>query len=76
MPAPPYFGHHPRPTHERRLMTHVLSMSACEVGDPVPVFVLMKSNNRLMHHRPMTSLSRGVFFRFRHRIASEEGFEA
>ena len=39
----------PRPAHKRRLMTHVLPVSTGQIGDPVAVFILMKTDDRLMH---------------------------
>ena len=48
MLLPPLFTEDPWPAHERRLMAHVLPVPAGEIGDPVAVFVLMKTGDRLM----------------------------
>jgi hypothetical protein len=50
MPVTPCHGDHPWPIYPRRLMTHVLRMSAGQVSHPVTDVVLMKSDNRLLHH--------------------------
>jgi hypothetical protein len=41
---------HPRPVGHRWLMTHVLSVSAGEVRNPIPDFILVVSDDLLVHH--------------------------
>lgn len=45
-------GQHPRATCHRRLMPHMLPMSARQVGDPVALLILMVSDDLLLHHCP------------------------
>jgi len=40
----------PWATCERRLMPHMLSMTASQIGHPITLLILMKTNNRLLHH--------------------------
>ena len=47
---PSFFRQHPRTTRHRRLMAHVLTMPAAEVGHPMPFFILVISDYRLLHH--------------------------
>jgi hypothetical protein len=49
---------YPWSTCEWRLMPHMLSMAAGQVGHPIAVFILMKTNNRLLHQR--TSLAYAI----------------
>ena len=42
-------GEHPRATDERGLMPYVLSMATGQIGDPVALFILVISNDRLLH---------------------------
>lgn len=46
---PPFKGQHPGPTHERRLMAHVLPVPAGQVGDPIALLILMKVDDGLIH---------------------------
>lgn len=41
---------HPGPVGHRWLMTHVLSVSAGEVRNPIPDFILVVSDDLLVHH--------------------------
>ena len=43
------FRHHPRPAKKWRLMPHMLAVPARKIGDPVPMFVLVKADDGLMH---------------------------
>jgi hypothetical protein len=43
------FGQHPWPVRHRRLVTHVLSMAAGQVGHPIAMLVLVIGNDRLVH---------------------------
>jgi hypothetical protein len=40
---------------ERRLVPHMLPMTACQVGHPISVFILMIPDDRLLHAVPITS---------------------
>ena len=42
-------GDGPRAIHERRLMPHMLPMTAGQIGYPVPLFVLMIPDDGLIH---------------------------
>jgi len=46
---PTIFGQDPPTTDERRLMAHVLSMTAGQVGHPITSLILMKPDNCLVH---------------------------
>jgi hypothetical protein len=39
----------PGPIRHRRLVTHVLTMAAVQIGYPIAKFVQVISNNRLLH---------------------------
>jgi hypothetical protein len=41
---------HPRPVCHRWLMTHVLSVAAGEVCNPIADFILVVSDDLLVHH--------------------------
>ena len=41
---------HPRPVGHRWLMTQMLSVSAGEVRNPIPDFILVVSDDLLVHH--------------------------
>jgi hypothetical protein len=62
MLLPPVLSENPRPAHKRRLMAHVLAMSAGQIGHPVAVFVLMKTDDGLMHHLPIRRLFSRSYF--------------
>lgn len=49
MSAAAFFGQHPGSIGERRLMADMLAMAAGQVGHPVPLLVLMKAGDRLLH---------------------------
>jgi hypothetical protein len=40
---------HPRPLLPGRIMPHVLRMPALQIGHPMPLCVLMKSDDSLLH---------------------------
>ena len=44
-----FFCQNPGPIRHRRLMAYVLTMSALEIGHPIAKFVLVISNNGLLH---------------------------
>jgi hypothetical protein len=46
---PAGFGQDPRPVRHRRLMPDVLSVAACQISNPVPILILVISNNWLVH---------------------------
>jgi hypothetical protein len=46
---PTFFFQNPGPIRHRRLVTHMLTMAALQICDPVTLFVQMKPNNGLMH---------------------------
>ena len=71
MLLPPVLSENPRPAHKRRLMAHVLAMSAGQIGHPVAVFVLMKTDDGLMHHLPTRRLFSRSYF-----IANDGGAPA
>ena len=54
---PAFLRRCPQAHAERRLMADVLPMPACQVGHPISVFVLMKTDDFLFH--PPSSV-RGV----------------
>jgi hypothetical protein len=43
---------HPGPAKEWRLMPHMLSMTTGQISHPIALFILMITDNRLLHHRP------------------------
>jgi hypothetical protein len=49
---PAFLRRRPHANAERRLMADVLPMPARQVGHPISVFVLMKTDDLLFHHRP------------------------
>ncbi len=50
MRAPTDFRCYPRAQLPGRPVPHMLRMSACQVGDPVPVLVLVEADNLLLRH--------------------------
>jgi hypothetical protein len=42
-------GKHPRSIDERWLMPYVLSMTTDQIGNPVTIFILVISDDRLLH---------------------------
>lgn len=46
---PAGFGQDPRPVRHRRLMPDVLSVAACQISNPIPILILVISNNWLVH---------------------------
>jgi len=54
----PLLSRHPWPVGHWGLMPDMLSMAASQVGHPVALFVLVESNNRLIHVRTVSSLGR------------------
>jgi hypothetical protein len=55
MLAPAFLSQDPGPIRHRRLVPHMLTMAALEVGHPIAKFVQMKSDNGLLH--PQASLA-------------------
>ena len=49
MLLPPFLCQNPGPIRHRRLMTHMLTMAALEVGHPIAIFIQMITNNWLLH---------------------------
>ena len=49
MPSPAFRREHPRAREERRLMAHMLPMTAGQVGDPVAVLIQVVPDDRLVH---------------------------
>jgi hypothetical protein len=49
MGPPAIFGEYPWTASERRLMAHVLSVTTGQVCHPIPLLILMKPNNCLVH---------------------------
>jgi len=49
MLSPAFLCQDPRSIRHRWLVTHVLTMATVKIGDPITIFVQMKSDNRLMH---------------------------
>ena len=45
------FGQDPWPVRHRRLVTHMLSMAASQIGHPIAVFVEMIPDDRLVHDK-------------------------
>ena len=43
------FRQHPRPARHRRLVTHMLSMAAGQIGNPIAIIILVIPNDRLLH---------------------------
>jgi hypothetical protein len=77
MARPSEFAQDPGPAHKGRLMAYMLSVPARELSDPVSVFVLMKADDRLMHHLINRSSSIALFLRIRRRpIDGQECLEA
>ncbi len=46
---PPLRRDHPRPVLKRRVVTNVLSMPALKFRYPMPILVLVETNNLLQH---------------------------
>ncbi len=40
---------HPRPTHQRRVVPHMLVMPTSQLGHPVVFFILQVADNGLLH---------------------------
>jgi hypothetical protein len=53
---PPRFRQHPRPAGHGRLMPHMLPMTTLKIGHPMAFFILMISNDVLLHDRPLTCI--------------------
>ena len=45
----PFLGRHPRPHRQRRPVTHVLTMAAVEIRNPVAMLVEMETRDRALH---------------------------
>jgi hypothetical protein len=45
----PSVGQHPGPIGHRRLVPDMLPMAAGQIGHPIPIFILMISDDRLVH---------------------------
>ena len=52
MPSLAFCGKDPWPAHERRLMAHMLPVPTRQISHPIAVFILMKTDDGLMHTRP------------------------
>ena len=46
---PAFLCQDPGPIRHRRLVTHMLTMAALEVGHPIAIFIQMITNNWLLH---------------------------
>jgi len=44
-----FFRKNPWPVDERRLMAHMLSVATGQIGNPIPVLILMKADNHSLH---------------------------
>jgi hypothetical protein len=49
MQAPPFLCQNPGAIRHRRLVAHMLTMAALEVGHPIAKFIQMITNNALLH---------------------------
>src|SRR5579872_2543032 len=49
--APPFLGGHPGADLPGRIVADVLGVTALEIGDPVPLLVLVKANDPALHQR-------------------------
>ena len=54
MLIPAFLSENPGPIRHRRLVAHMLTMTALKIRHPITKFIQVISNNRLMH--PQTSL--------------------
>lgn len=54
-------GHNPRAAEKRRLMSDMLAVSAGQIGDPVPFFILMIADDGLIHVLIMLAAVRLTF---------------
>ena len=52
MPSLAFCGEDPWPAHKRRLMAHMLPVPTRQISHPIAVFVLMKTDDGLIHTRP------------------------
>lgn len=48
LPAP-FFRQDPRPAHQRRLMTHMLAVTAGKIRDPIAALILVIADDGLVH---------------------------
>ncbi|HEY3457231.1 MAG TPA: hypothetical protein VGK64_21815 [Bryobacteraceae bacterium] len=48
-PAPAFFGQHPWPERPRRIVPDMTAVSALQVGHPIAVFILMKTDDDAFH---------------------------
>jgi len=66
--AAAFFSQNPRTRRERRIVSHVLSVAAFQIGAPVTLIVPMESNNLSIHSLLVrTACGSGRLF-LRHRI--------
>jgi len=49
MLSPAILCQDPGPIRHRWLVAHVLTMAALQISHPITIFILMKTNNRLLH---------------------------
>ena len=61
MLSPPILCQNPWPIRHRRLVTHMLTMAALEVGHPITILVHMISDNGLMHAHTSRVFSLSIF---------------
>lgn len=47
--APAFFGQHPWPERPRRIVPDMTAVSALQVGHPIAVFILMKTDDDAFH---------------------------
>ncbi len=66
MVGAPGQGQDPRAIDKRRLMPYVLPMTTCQISHPVAIFILVISDDRLLHFTALPSLH---FFRLAPRLA-------
>ncbi len=52
MRLPAFLCQDPWPIRHRRLVTHMLTMAALEIGHPIALFGLVKTDNGPMHFAP------------------------
>ena len=45
-----FLSQHPSPVLPRRIVAHMPSMPAFQIGDPLALFLLMETNNRTLHN--------------------------
>ena len=47
--AAAFFGQHPWPERPRRIVPHMTAVSAIQLGHPIAVFILMKTDDDAFH---------------------------